>query len=175
MNHQYRELQPLYSGNVRHRCLLSGNGENADPGRKLNCNQTEKIKRLPPVGIPMSVLRITFAIALLTFSGEMGQAALIHQYTFNNGTADDAVGLVNGTVSGVTISDGKCHFDGIDDSVSFGRLLPQSPGSMPPETPRAMSLPLAWTASRRNGCIFVQRTPRLRALACERTQPKGRD
>lgn len=74
----------------------------------------------------MRFVPIALNILLIAFLVDIGQAALIHQYTFNNGTADDAVGLVNGTVSGATINDGKCFFDGIDDYVSFGRLLPQS-------------------------------------------------
>lgn len=48
-----------------------------------------------------------------TFATSAAHAALIHQYTFNNGTANDSVGTANGTLEGAaTISNGQLNLTG---------------------------------------------------------------
>ncbi len=46
------------------------------------------------------------AVAALAMAGQSAHAALIHQYTFNDGTANDSVGGANGTLEGAAIISG---------------------------------------------------------------------
>jgi hypothetical protein len=53
------------------------------------------------------------AVAALAMAGQSAHASLIHQYTFNDGTANDSVGTANGTLVGTaTISNGQLVLTG---------------------------------------------------------------
>ncbi|MBN1765111.1 MAG: hypothetical protein JW860_07630, partial [Sedimentisphaerales bacterium] len=59
------------------------------------------------------LLCLAFVIALI--SG-MAQAALVHQYTFEDGTADDSVGAADGNLVGdAAVVDRALVLDGVDD------------------------------------------------------------
>jgi Concanavalin A-like lectin/glucanases superfamily len=61
------------------------------------------------------------AAMLLIAAASSATAAVTHQYTFNDGTANDSVGAANGTFIGglgVTL-DGQADLDGVDDYVSL--------------------------------------------------------
>jgi hypothetical protein len=52
-------------------------------------------------------MRYVFSLVVL-FSASVSQAAVTHLYTFNDGTANDSVGAVNGTlVNGASVAGGK--------------------------------------------------------------------
>lgn len=51
-------------------------------------------------------------VAILALSGPWANASLINRYSFNDGTANDSVGGLNGT-GDATISGGAAHFDGL--------------------------------------------------------------
>lgn len=53
-------------------------------------------------------------------------ATLIHEYTFDDGTANDSVGSLNGLlIGGATISGGELQLDGVDDYVELpGHAVP---------------------------------------------------
>jgi hypothetical protein len=55
-----------------------------------------------------------------------GAATLVHEYTFDDGTANDSVGSLNGTLqNGATISAGALQLDGVDDYVQLsGYAIP---------------------------------------------------
>jgi hypothetical protein len=75
----------------------------------------------------MRSMRMLLSVVLVALLASAAQAELIHQYTFNDGTANDSVGSVNGTLSGATVSGGKASFDGTDDYISFGsQIVPTS-------------------------------------------------
>ena len=62
------------------------------------------------IAMSLGVLAVSPALA--------NEAALAHQWTFNDGTANDSVGTAHGTLSnGATISEGQLILDGIDDYV----------------------------------------------------------
>src|SRR5215471_11243403 len=55
--------------------------------------------------------QIAFVGAL--FVAATASATLTHQYTFNDGTANDSVGTASGTLMGAaTVSDGQVHLTG---------------------------------------------------------------
>lgn len=58
--------------------------------------------------------------------GTLHAATLIHQYTFDDGTADDSIGNIDGTlVGGASISGGILMLDGTDDYVQLsGNAIP---------------------------------------------------
>ncbi len=63
------------------------------------------------IGITAMALAATAALGGMAVPA--AQAALIHQYTFNNGTANDSVGSANGTlVGGATITNGQLDLNG---------------------------------------------------------------
>ena len=53
------------------------------------------------------------AVAALAMAGQSAHASIVHQYTFNDGTANDSVGTANGTLVGTaTISNGQLVLTG---------------------------------------------------------------
>ncbi|MCA9234639.1 MAG: PEP-CTERM sorting domain-containing protein [Planctomycetales bacterium] len=61
------------------------------------------------------------AVVMATLVCSTTHGAITHQYTFNNGTADDAVGAANGTlVNGTTVTlDGQADLDGVNDYIDL--------------------------------------------------------
>ena len=60
-----------------------------------------------------SKLLASVATVGLGLVGSMASGSIVHQYTFNNGTANDSVGGANGTLEGAaTISGGQLHLTG---------------------------------------------------------------
>lgn len=59
-----------------------------------------------------------FILTLLALIATVGSApaGLVHQWTFNDGTANDSVGTNHGTLyNGATVSGGQLHLDGVND------------------------------------------------------------
>ena len=53
----------------------------------------------------------------MTLLTSTANAVLTHQYTFNDGTANDSVGTANGTLmGGATVANGQVHFSGASDT-----------------------------------------------------------
>lgn len=65
-------------------------------------------------------------IVLMGFGSQTIAATLVHEFTFNDGTADDSVGALTGTLFGdASISDGLLHLDGDGDYVELnGYAIP---------------------------------------------------
>lgn len=61
-------------------------------------------------------IQAIFAAGPVTGSGATADPALLHQWTFNNGTATDVVGGVTGTLlGGASIDGGRLSLDGVND------------------------------------------------------------
>lgn len=65
-------------------------------------------------------------IASLWIGTSAAAATLVHEYGFNDGTANDSVGSLNGTlVNGATVSGGTLQLDGVNDYVQLsGYAIP---------------------------------------------------
>ena len=60
----------------------------------------------------MRLILVVFGFIWIAIVGTAG-ATLTHQYTFNDGTANDSVGAANGTLmGGATVSGGQVHMNG---------------------------------------------------------------
>jgi hypothetical protein len=70
---------------------------------------------------------LALLIAVMLLCASTSQAALIHRYSFDDGTANDSVGTFNGTlVNGAAVSGGALHLDGDNDYVEFSSGLLES-------------------------------------------------
>jgi hypothetical protein len=99
----------------------------------------------------MSKAGVCIAAGAMVLAGASGaHAALMHQYTFEDGTANDSVGSAHGTLEGgATIVDGQVQFDGTDDYVNL-------PGStIQVNTYSALTVELWLTSSSSNAGKFT--------------------
>jgi hypothetical protein len=61
----------------------------------------------------MKLIQLGYCLGCLVLLSGTADAALTHQYTFNDGTANDSVGTANGTLMGAaTVSGGQVHLTG---------------------------------------------------------------
>ena len=78
----------------------------------------------------MSRLSLLMAGLLALGIGSQARAALIHAYTFNDGTPNDSVGTANGTLaSHATIANGQLTTDGTDQNTAGGAVGVTLPAS----------------------------------------------
>ena len=68
-------------------------------------------------------LSCAIAMSVGVLAAPPSLADLVHQWTFNDGTANDSVGTANGTLfHGATLSDGQLVLDGINDYVQTSKI-----------------------------------------------------
>ncbi len=93
----------------------------ADPRRSGN-PASGGSSRLPRGRAVPGCLLFLVAVALLATAGS-ARAALVHRWSFDDGTANDSVGTAHGTLyNGATISGGQLHLDGVNDYVRTSPL-----------------------------------------------------